>query len=640
MSIQKKFLLALAVSILLVTVVIVMSLTYSENKALYERVAKQAEQVSNSTSKMLVVIDKLMLDQVNSSMRNILEVIDKTGAVSQPGIAYIDGKAVTDIRFGTQNQALNYSLVDYVTRLNGGTATIFSLHNDDFVRVSTNVKKTGKRAIGTILDPDGAAIKNIREGKAFYGVVDILGAPYFTGYEPLKNANGKVVGIAYVGYKVNMEELNTVIAETSLLEQGFVALIDAKQQIRQHSAHQTASKIDAVLKAPGDEWLVERHSFEPWNYNIVVAYSQADITALLWKKASLYFVVAIVLGTLLTGLVFFLLQRVVVSRLQQTTQALLSITQGEGDLTQRFNSDSQDEFGQMSQGFDNLLERVRQTIVSVEAKSKDLVSAAASLNTIAQNSDHLSSEQAEQTEQAATAVNEMSATSQSVAESTMAGEEASNQVQTQASEASQFLKEMAQTLKSQAEDIKASESTLVSLKAASSDIGQVSEVIHNIAEQTNLLSLNAAIEAARAGESGRGFAVVADEVRTLAGRTQNSTGEIEKLIQRLHDDVDNVSKSMLMQMDYANKNVESSATAIKSIEGVLTSADKIHSLNTEIASAAEEQSAVSEEVSRNVTHIKDNAQKSASYAQDTFKASQALQELAVSIRELLSKFKT
>jgi methyl-accepting chemotaxis protein len=234
----------------------------------------------------------------------------------------------------------------------------------------------------------------------------------------------------------------------------------------------------------------------------------------------------------------------------------------------------------------------------------------------------------------------MSATAQSVAESTMSGEQASNQVQQQASEASQFLKQMAAALKAQAEEIKASEETLLSLKKASSDIGQVSEVIHNIAEQTNLLSLNAAIEAARAGESGRGFSVVADEVRNLAGKTQSSTGEIEKLIERLHQDVDKVSQTMLLQIDHANQNVQSSETAIAAIDGVLTAADRIHALNTEIASAAEEQSAVSEEVSRNVTSIKDNARESASFAEETSRARQKLQSMAVAISDMMSKYKT
>lgn len=640
MSIQKKFLIALASSILVLAIITVAALTYSENQSLHTRLSKQAEQLSDSTAKMLNVINNLMLDQVSSSMRSMLDMISRKGDISQAGTVAINDMVVNDIRFGDSPQALNYGLVDRVAQLNGGTATIFSKHNDDFVRVSTNVQKEGKRAVGTVLDPNGLAITQIREGKPFYGVVDILGEPYFTGYEPLKNAFDEVVGIAYVGYKVNMEEVNAVIASGQLLEQGFIALIDAKEQIRQHSAHQVESVIADAIKAPGETWQLYNKPFSPWGYELVVAYSEEDISTLLWQKALIYFVVSSVLGFSVVGLVYYLLQRVVVSRLAQTTNTLMSITEGEGDLTQRFNSTSQDEFGHMANGFDKLLERVRKTIVAVEDKSKELVSSAESLHEIAQSSERINKEQAEETEQAATAVNQMSATAQSVAQSTMSGEQASNQVQQQASEAAQFLKEMADALQTQAEEIKASEQTLLSLKKASSDIGQVSDVIHNIAEQTNLLSLNAAIEAARAGESGRGFSVVADEVRTLAGKTQSSTGEIEKLIQRLHEDVDKVSQSMLIQIEHANHNVQSSATAIAAIDGVLSAADKIHALNTDIASAAEQQSAVSEEVSRNVTSIKDNARKSAAHSEETAKASHQLQGLAVSIKELMSQYKT
>jgi methyl-accepting chemotaxis protein len=639
-SIQKKFLIALASCMLLLAMLTVAGLTYSENQSLHKRLSAQSQQLTNSTANMLNVINNLMLDQVNSSMRSTLEMIRSKGRISQSGSITVNGNSVTDISFGGEPQALNYALVDKVTQLNGGTATIFSKHNDDFVRVSTNVQKEGKRAVGTILDPNGLAIKQIRQGDAFYGVVDILGEPYFTGYEPLKNALGKVIGIAYVGYKVNMEEVNAVIASGRLLDQGFIALVDGNNQIRQHAAHQTEALIRSVIDNPGSGWRVDRQSFTPWGYEIVVAYSEKDITGLLWQKALMYFVVASVLGFSVVALVYLLLQRVVISRLSQTTKALVSITEGEGDLTQRFNSSSEDEFGLMAKGFDSLLERVRKTIVAVEEKSRELVNSAESLNKIAQDADRISKEQAEETEQAATAVNEMSATAQSVAESTMSGEQASNQVQQQASEASTFLKEMAGSLKSQADEIKASEQTLLSLKKASSDIGQVSEVIHSIAEQTNLLSLNAAIEAARAGESGRGFSVVADEVRSLAGKTQSSTGEIERLIQRLHEDVDKVSQTMLMQIEHANHNVQSSETAIAAIEGVLSAADRIHGLNSEIASAAEQQSAVSEEVSRNVTSIKEHARESADYAAETSKASQKLQSMALAISDMMSQYKT
>lgn len=162
MSIQKKFLIALASSILVLAIITVAALTYSENQSLHTRLSKQAEQLSDSTAKMLNVINNLMLDQVSSSMRSMLDMISRKGDVSQTGTVSINDMVVNDIRFGDSPQALNYGLVDRVAQLNGGTATIFSKHNDDFVRVSTNVQKKGKRAVGTVLDPNGLAITQIR----------------------------------------------------------------------------------------------------------------------------------------------------------------------------------------------------------------------------------------------------------------------------------------------------------------------------------------------------------------------------------------------------------------------------------------------------------------------------------------------
>lgn len=207
-----------------------------------------------------------------------------------------------------------------------------------------------------------------------------------------------------------MEEVNAVIASGQLLEQGFIALIDAKEQIRQHSAHQVESVIADAIKEPGETWQLYDKPFAPWGYELVVAYSEEDISTLLLQKALIYFVVSSVLGFSVVGLVYYLLQRVVVSRLAQTTNTLMSITEGEGELTQRFNSTSEDEFGHMANGFDKLLERVRKTIVAVEDKSKELVNSAESLHQIAQSSERINKEQAEETEQAATAVNQMSAT--------------------------------------------------------------------------------------------------------------------------------------------------------------------------------------------------------------------------------------
>lgn len=142
-----------------------------------------------------------------------------------------------DLLLGSEAQGNSYQLVDDLTAIMGGTATLFSRTGDDFVRISTNVITDTGRATGTLLAPTGAAMAAIRQGKAFYGSVDILGNPFVTGYEPLTNAQGEVVGIGYVGYKADLEALRQLLASSRLLNSGFVALLDRNGAIRAQSSH-------------------------------------------------------------------------------------------------------------------------------------------------------------------------------------------------------------------------------------------------------------------------------------------------------------------------------------------------------------------------------------------------------------------
>jgi methyl-accepting chemotaxis protein len=590
--------------------------------------------------RILTVTDGLMQAQVRSSMNVLLERISQLGAVTQGPEVQIKDYRVPDLRLGYDGQALSYTLVDDLTAVMDGTATIFSRAGDNYVRISTNVKKNGERAIGTILDPKGRAIAAINKGEAFYGVIDILGTPYFTGYEPLKDAHGTVVGIAYVGYKVDLAELNAAISAGRILDQGFIALFDRQSNLRQHSEHLESEFIQSLVAGENSDWMLSHDEFTPWGYDIVTGYSDDDITFLLEKTFAVDIIAGVLVASIIITLVYTLLNRVVVGRLKDTTSTLVSITQGEGDLTRRFNSVSTDEFGEMAKGFDELLERVRMTIVQLDKRGDELVSEASQLSEIAQLSSDTIAVQAQETEQLATAVQEMSMTAQSVAQSAASGEEAAKNVQKETDEATSFLNVMMDSLQKQSNELKDSEAILTALKRASDNIGQVSEVINDIAEQTNLLSLNAAIEAARAGEYGRGFAVVADEVRTLAGRTQSSTGEIEQLIGRLHEGVTEVSQIMLTQLEQAEQNVITSETASESLKRVTNAVSTINQLNAEVASAAEEQSAVSEEISRNITHIKDSSENSAEYAEKTRMASQSLQQLAEDINQVLATYKT
>jgi len=178
------------------------------------------------------------------------------------------------------------------------------------------------------------------------------------------------------------------------------------------------------------------------------------------------------------------------------------------------------------------------------------------------------------------------------------------------------------------------------LRQDSENIGTVLDVIKGIAEQTNLLALNAAIEAARAGEQGRGFAVVADEVRTLASRTQESTQEIQEMIERLQSRSSDAVNVMEQGRSRAEKTVDQAAMAGDSLDAITNSVASINEMNTLIAAASEEQSSVSEEINRNVVNINSLADDSVQGAQQTTSESEALAALAQRLQDLVSQFKT
>ncbi|MEX1201547.1 MAG: Cache 3/Cache 2 fusion domain-containing protein [Methylophaga sp.] len=641
MSIQKKFMIAtIALMSVLMLITVIFTVTV-EQQSIRNEAETEVFQQTAQTMRFLTVTDSLMRQQVKASMSVLLDRIERLGRPEQVGQTQVGDSRVPDLQFGDQSQALQFDLVDRLTDLMGGTATLFSRSGDDFVRISTNVKTAdGQRAVGTKLDSEGSAIKAIRDGEAFYGVVDILGNPYFTAYEPIKDRFNHVIGIAYVGYQVDLDELNAAVAESRVLQQGFVALTDRRGNLREHSDNYDVQTLTTILAEPGDDWRVTRTAFDPWGYQIEVGYSEQEIDNLLWATSIKLLLSALLMGGIIVALIYVLLNRVVVSRVHKLIAALHQITSGEGDLTRRFNSQSSDEFGQMANAFDKLLETLRQTIVQLDGRSDELVTASGQLSDIAELSSQAVRRQSEQTEQAATAVHEMSMTAQSVAQSAVGAESAAQNVQWQTDEANELISRMRQAIESQSNEFKDSASLLDSLKQASNDISQVSEVIRSIAEQTNLLSLNAAIEAARAGEHGRGFAVVADEVRTLAGRTQSSTGEIEALIGRLHQGVEQVAVLMETQVKQAEVNVNAGQEASGALTKVMAAVKEINHLNSEIASAAEQQSAVTEEISRNVTQIRDQSETNAEQSVQTREAGQVLQQLTEQIKKILASYKT
>ncbi|MCS4307274.1 methyl-accepting chemotaxis protein [Rheinheimera pacifica] len=639
MTLQKTFIVWLTGLVVVIAAIVIALISGREAGKLTEQLERERQQLGREIVALLTLTDNLMQAQVKSSMRLLNQRIAESGPVDVGAPVDVAGRSVNDLVFNGTGQANRFELVDAVTAIMGGTATLFSRDNNDFVRISTNVITNNNRAIGTVLDPNGLAIAAIRRGTAFYGVVDILSNPFVTGYEPLKDGNNNVIGISYVGYRADLEALNRMVMQSRLLTQGFVAIEDRSGKVRVNSDNIATDAVQQILAGQNDGWQQQTLEFSPWGYKVHLVYSETERNSLVWQTLRSLIALVVIFGILLIALVFFLTRRVVIQPLNKVNASLANIVEGEGDLTARLNFDRKDEIGTMASGFDALLDRVRRTIVDVQQVSGGLKHSAVTMEQAAKQALHKITQQTHDTTAIANAIEEMTTTSHAVATGALDAETATQEVAALAEQVMEVIENTVANSQQQMRAVAESEQAINSLTKASQDIAKVLEVINSIAEQTNLLALNAAIEAARAGEQGRGFSVVADEVRSLAGRTQASTGEIKQMISGLESGVASVEEINSRYKLTVADNVKFAEGARNALHAVQSAVDQIKSQNAGIASAAEQQSTVAENINQKTRQIRQLAQDSAQQSEIAQQTSTALMQQCETLVAILSEYR-
>ncbi|HEB94689.1 MAG TPA: methyl-accepting chemotaxis protein [Gammaproteobacteria bacterium] len=337
---------------------------------------------------------------------------------------------------------------------------------------------------------------------------------------------------------------------------------------------------------------------------------------------------------------YFIYKKTIGKKLEQLATALQEIAEGDGDLTRRLDEGRRDELGEVAHWFNLFVGKLQHLMGDIKGSTDSLTGSARQLSQIAEKSNTEITEQQMQTDQLATAINEMAAAVQEVAHNTKQAATTADKANQEASNGRSIVNGNIDAMDNLANEIQKASAVIHQLQSESNEIGGVLDVIKGIAEQTNLLALNAAIEAARAGEQGRGFAVVADEVRTLASRTQESTQEIQNMIERLQSRAQEAVKVMNENQAQSQAGVENASRVNDSLQNINTAIEEISDLNTQIASAADEQSHVAEEVNRNIQQISQCTDAAVGGSEQVARASEDLTRLATQLRDLADRFKT
>jgi methyl-accepting chemotaxis protein len=371
--------------------------------------------------------------------------------------------------------------------------------------------------------------------------------------------------------------------------------------------------------------------------NMQEAGKAADRSVATYESSFIWVMGILVLAGIATILLAFAFTRSIVRPLGQAVAIAENVASG--DLTQDFFIAGKDEPARLLTALKAMQGNLRATIQGISDSSNQLASAAEELNAVTEDSTRGLHQQNHEIEQAAAAVNEMTAAVDEVARNAVSTSEASREATGTAQRGREQVMSAVESIGLLANDVTTTASQVGHLAGQVGEISTVLDVIRSIAEQTNLLALNAAIEAARAGEAGRGFAVVADEVRALAHRTQKSTQDIEKMIDGVNKGTDKVVQAMQSSNLRANNTLEVARSAGQALDAINTSIGEISDRNLVIASASEEQAQVAREVDRNLVNIRDLSLQSSTGANQTSAASQELSSLAVSLNSLVARFR-
>ncbi|MCR8915997.1 methyl-accepting chemotaxis protein [Marinobacter panjinensis] len=458
-----------------------------------------------------------------------------------------------------------------------------------------------------------------------------------------------------IGGDIALKTIEQALSAITLADTGYAALISDDGTVLFHPNQDLVGKDISVLLGEAPQLGGDTHRYESDEVSWTASFHPiAGARGVDWylgtfinedkinapvQAARVTGLMIAVIGLLVSLVVLHLGIRVLMAPVRKLNRAMSSIASGEADLTKRLDDSASDEFGTLAREFNSFVENIQNVVRDVQKGTAELGENVASLRETASTSRGSVEKQQAEVDMVATAINEMSAAAGEIAQNAQQTADAANTADSDSRDSLETVAASRDAVQKLSKEISAAAEVIDKLGKDVTDITSVLEVIQGIAGQTNLLALNAAIEAARAGDAGRGFAVVADEVRNLARRTQDSTEEINNMIERLQSGANNAVDVMKASTAVSNVSMEKAQDAMEALNRIADAITSISQMTSQIATASEEQTSVTEELNSSITRIADEGQEAAKAASENDVYSGQIESIGTALSQNVSRFK-